>query len=193
MVVETPIGGEVTHLITICPRFSLDWLSKAIRKPLVALLATITAFFLALTACTPESTQRIVSEALGIDASSGAEVSTYDSHGGNGDGTSCIALACNDEAVVGQIEQDARRSALPLDDTVQTLVYGIKTETTEVDPSVTDELGDPLVPKIQNGYHLLIDRQEDQKKDILRRSSYNLTVGIYDTDSDTLYCCELDT
>lgn len=38
-----------------------------------------------------------------------------------------------------------------------------------------------------------IDRQEDQETDILDRPSFNVTVGLYDTDTNTLYCCTLDT
>ena len=54
-------------------------------------------------------------------------------------------------------------------------------------------VGNPLVREIQNGYYILIDRQEDQETDILDRPSFNVTVGLYDTDTNTLYCCTLDT
>ena len=51
----------------------------------------------------------------------------------------------------------------------------------------------PLVPDIQNGYYRLIDRHSDRETDILDRYSFNFTVGLYDTDNNTLYFCELDT
>lgn len=73
------------------------------RKPLVALMAIIVVLSIALTACKSESGQNIVSEALGIDVSSGNEVSNYDTHSGNGDGTSCIALSFNDDTVLEKI------------------------------------------------------------------------------------------
>ena len=64
------------------------------RKSLVALMAIIVVL------CKSESGQNIVSKALGIDVSSGNEVSSYDTHSGNGDGTSCIALSFNDDTVL---------------------------------------------------------------------------------------------
>lgn len=70
------------------------------RKSLVALMAIIVVLSITLTACKSESGQNIVSKALGIDVSSGNEVSSYDTHSGNGDGTSCIALSFNDDTVL---------------------------------------------------------------------------------------------
>lgn len=163
------------------------------RKPLVALMAIIVVLSIALTACKSESGQNIVSEALGIDVSSGNEVSNYDTHNGNGDGTSCIALSFNDDTVLEKIKNNTEWSSFPLDETVQTLVYGVETETTKDGPFLTDENGKPLVPEIQNGYYCLIDRHSDTKTEILKRSSFNFTLGLYDTDTNTLYCCELDT
>ena len=62
-----------------------------------------------------------------------------------------------------------------------------------IGPFINDGNGNPLVREIQNGYYILIDRQEDQETDILDRPSFNVTVGLYDTDTNTLYCCTLDT
>lgn len=163
------------------------------RKALVALMAIIVVLSIALTACKSESGQNIVSEALGIDVSSGNEVSNYDTHSGNGDGTSCIALSFNDDTVLEKIKDNAEWSAFPLDETVQTLVYGAETETTKDGPFLIDENGKPLVPEIQNGYYCLIDRHSDTKTGILERNSFNFTLGLYDVDTNTLYFCELDT
>ena len=163
------------------------------RKSLVALMAIIVVLSITLTACKSESGQNIVSKALGIDVSSGNEVSTYDTHSGNGDGTSCIALSFNDDTVLEKIKNNTEWSAFPLDETVQTLVYGVETETTKDGPFLTDENGKSLVPEIQNGYYCLIDRHSDTKAEILERNSFNFTLGLYDTDTNTLYFCELDT
>lgn len=73
------------------------------RKSLVAFMAIIVVLSITLTACKSESGQNIVSKALGIDVSSGNEVSTYDTHSGNGDGTSCIVLSFNDDIVFIEI------------------------------------------------------------------------------------------
>lgn len=92
---------------------------------------------------------------------------------------------------------DSGWSEFPLDDTVQTLVYGVSDETSRTGPFLSDQEGNPLVPDIQNGYYLLMDRQGQKElaagADILHRSSFNFTLGLYDTDTNTLYFCQLDT
>lgn len=163
------------------------------RKSFVALIAIIVVLPIALTACESESTQNIVSEALNIDVSSGSEVSHYDTHSGNGDGTSCIVLSFNDDSVLEEIASNTEWKAFPLDETTQTLVYGMEDEKSKAGPILSDGDGNPLVPDIQNGYYRLIDRHSDRETDILDRYSFNFTVGLYDTDNNTLYFCELDT
>ncbi|MDO4268075.1 MAG: hypothetical protein Q4C73_06340 [Eubacteriales bacterium] len=152
---------------------------------------------ISMAACGAESAQKLVSEALDIDASGGDEVSNYDTHSGNGDGASCIVLSFHDDRVLEEIKSHAEWKAFPLDETVKTLVYGTETETRKAGPFLTDENGDPLAPEIQNGYYLLIDRQAEKDKaagaDILHRSSFNFTLGLYDTDTNRLYFCQLDT
>ena len=154
-----------------------------------------------LTACTSKSSQDIVSKALGLDVSGGSEISYSDTHSGNGDGTSCIVLGFQDDAVLEQIKGKDTWSALPLDQTTQALVYGISEETDQVSyqigPYLTDSEGNPLVPEVENGYYFLLDRQAEEGHatgtDILNRGSFNFTFGLYDTGTNTLYFCELDT
>lgn len=89
----------------------------------------------------------------------------------------------------------------PLDDTVKALVYGIETREGDsligIGSYLSDEENRPLIPEIENGYYLLIDRQAEEGKatgaDILYRASLNFTLGIYDSDADILYYFELDT
>ncbi|MCC8049034.1 MAG: hypothetical protein LIP10_00010 [Clostridiales bacterium] len=148
------------------------------------------------TGCSARNKLDSVSEALGVDVSSGSEASNYDTHSGNGDGTSCIVLNFYDDTVLKEIKGKAEWKAFPLDETVQTLVYGTEDETGKYGPYLTDD-GNPLVPEIQNGYYLLIDRQDENEQateeDILHRSSFNFSLGLYDTDTNTLYFCQLDT
>ena len=154
-----------------------------------------------LTACTSQSSQYIVSKALGLDVSGGSEISYSDTHSGNGDGTSCIILSFQDDAVLEQIKESDDWSSLPLDQTTQALVYGISEETDQVSyqigPYLTDSEGNPLVPEVENGYYFLLDRQAEEGHatgtDILNRGSFNFTFGLYDTGTNTLYFCELDT
>ena len=167
------------------------------------IFAALTAFFLlaGLTACKAKTPQDLASEALSLDLSAGSEVSSYDTHSGNGDGTSCVVLSFQDDAVLEQIQASDAWHPLPVDQTTQVLVYGFSEETGEtswqIGPFLTDDNGNPLVPEVQNGYYVLLDRQAEDGKtpgsDILDRGSFNFTFGLYDTDTDTLYCCELDT
>ena len=167
------------------------------------IFAALTAFFLlaGLTACKAKTPQDLASEALSLDLSAGSEVSSYDTHSGNGDGTSCMVLSFQDDAILEQIQASDAWHPLPVDQTTKVLVYGFSEETGEtswqIGPYLTDDSGNPLVPEVQNGSYVLLDRQAEDGKapgsDILNRSSFNFTFGLYDTDTDTLYCCELDT
>lgn len=155
------------------------------------------AIVMSITACGAKRAEDIISEALSLDISSGSEVSNYDTHSGNGDGVSYIVFRFQDDTVLKEIQDSAEWKAFPLDETVQTLVYGVEYETSQYGPYLTDHDGNPLVPEIQNGYYLLIDRQAEKDKttgaDILQRNSFNFDLGLYDTDTNTLYFCQLDT
>lgn len=166
-------------------------------KKLLSITWILLVFIVSMTACGAKSAQDIVSETLDIDVSSGSEVSNYDTHSGNGDGTSCIVLSFDDDTVLKEIESNTRWKAFPLGETVKILVYGIEDETSKTGPFLNDGDGNPLVPEIQRGYYLLIDRQAEKGKatgaDILHRGSFNFSLGLYDADTDTLYFCQLDT
>ncbi len=162
-------------------------MKKVIPSFLILLL-----FLSVLTACGAKSGE--VARVLGLDVSKGKEISNYDTHGGSyGDGTTCIAYRFDDDTVLEEIKSSSEWSEFPLDDTVQALVYGLSDGTTHVGPMLNDNEGHPIVPEIRNGYYLLIDRQNDTTADILHRYSFNFTLGLYDTDTNTFYLCELDT
>lgn len=162
-------------------------------RKIFSLLTAIIIFF-TFSACGSRSSQDIVSNELDINASKGIELSNEDTHGGfQGEGTTYIALSFDDDTVLDEIKENPDWKAFPLDKTVQALVYGISDETSSIGPFLTDGNGNTLVPEIKNGYYLLIDRHTDKDTDILSRSSFNFTIGLYDTDTNTLYCCKLDT
>lgn len=153
---------------------------------------------LSLTACSSQKPQNTISKELGIDVSSDTEISATDTHGGfHGDGTTYIWLKFSDDKVLEQIKENTQWKSFPLDETVETLVYGITDEKNSIGPFLTDSDGNALVPEIQKGYYLLTDRQAESDKatgaDILHRNSFNFTLGLYDTDTNTLYFCKLDT
>jgi len=166
-------------------------------KRIISAISLLFILAFLLTACGSKSTQDTISKALGFDVSRGKEVSNYDTHSGNGDGASCTAISFDDDTVLEKIKSNAEWKEFPLDETVQALVYGISDEASSMGPFLNDGNGNPLVPEIQNGYYLLIDRQAQPGKatgaDILHRHSFNFTLGLYDVDTNTLYFCELDT
>ena len=151
------------------------------------------ALLMALSACGAVSPQETLCRELGVDLSSGTEVSSYDTHSGNGDGTSCTVLDFADHSLAGQLEDASDWTPLPLDPTAQALVYGISEDTVSIGPFLTDADGAPLVPEIQTGYYRLLDRQNNKEVPLLERFSFNFTLALYDTDTDRLYVCELDT
>ncbi len=163
----------------------------------VLFVLAITALFL-MSACVKQSEQALVSQELGIEVSGCEEISSIDNHGGfHGDGIEFVTLRCPDENVLNQIRHDSGWKSFPMDDTATAIVYGLSDETKKMGPFVADDEGNPLVPEIENGYYILIDRQagdgKTEKTEILGRASFNFTLGVYDADTDILYYCELDT
>lgn len=167
-------------------------------KRIISAICTMAVLTLSLTACSPQEPQDTISKELGIDVSGGNEISSSDDHGGfHGDGTTFIVLSFSDDNVLKQINKSTQWKSFPLDKTVKAFVYGISEEGWSVGPFLTDREGNTLVPEIEEGYYLLIDRQAEAGEaagaDILHRHSFNFTLGLYDTYSNSLYFCKLDT
>ncbi len=172
------------------------WQSKSEKgifmKKGVALLLLLLLLASGLTACCSVDDQ--VARALGVDVSNGEQLSYSDTHGGfHGDGTTCIVYHFDGDTALEEIKNSAAWQKFPLDETVRTLVYGSFGDDADIWPALSDDVGEPIVPEIQNGYYRLIDRQYDPTTSILDRYSYNFTLGLYDTDTNTLYFCMLDT
>ena len=171
------------------------------------ILSMMAALALLLSACgggSARSVQDEIAGALDLDLSGCEVVSSWDDHGGfHGDGTAFAELNCSHTGVLNQIKEDGNWKAFPLDKTAQSLVYGVTEQTGteetgimvyQTGPYLTGEEGDPLVPEIREGYYRLIDRHAKAgETDLLDRASLNFTRALYDTDTDTLYFCELDT
>ncbi len=168
--------------------------------------ALLTLVLLPATACSPGADVEIelenVSESLGVNAAGGTMVTRADSRGGfHGDGTAFVEIHYPDDRVLSEIEQNAYWKKLPLSESVEALAYGVTYEengvSTSVGPYLT-ERGEPLFPRVQNGYYYFYDRH-DQAVDpsdasqALNRASLNVTLAIYNADSRELYYCEFDT
>ena len=106
---------------------------------IITVVLLVSAF--SLTACGSKSVQDRISKEIGIDVSTGKEVSNYDTHSGNGDGTSCIVLSFDDDTVLEKIKNNSEWEAFPINETIQTLVYGISDETSSVGPFLNDNKG----------------------------------------------------
>lgn len=130
-----------------------------------------------------------ISALLSIDVTQGTEVCSYDSHGGfHGDGVLCYGLQFPDHGAVEEIEGNPHWKSLPLKDEMEQLLYGMKDDTQ----------GNTLLPAISNGYYFFYDRHSESTDpyddtEVFNRYSFNVTVAIYDTDSNILYYIELDT
>ncbi len=149
---------------------------------------------LLVTGCYMDSPEYIVSKNLGIDIKNAKVITNTDEHGKFlSDGMTHIVLEFADDIVMEQIEKDGNWSTFPADDTVQTLMYGVYDGKTRTGPILTDSNGNSLIPQIQNGYYLLIDRHTQKEENILEHYSFNFTLGAYDIDTKTLYYCKFDT
>ena len=155
------------------------------------LFALLLSAVLALTACGGSQKQQIGSE-LGLDLSQAAIVQSEDSHSGFlGDGSTRVVLSLPEGEAVEAIRSNW--TPFPLDQTAETLLYGISPGEYPDGPYLTREDGTPMVPEIRNGFYLLLDRQETQEVPLLERYSFNFTLAVYDADSGYLYYCQLDT
>ena len=135
--------------------------------------------------------QRNISETLGIDASEGTVVSSYDDHSGfHGDGTSYAVLSFEDEILEQGIAAPGGWKKQPLDHNLETLIYGTRTETKATGPYIGITF-----PRVEEGYWYFYDRQGETYEDdlVLTRGSYNYIFAVYDICSDKLYYCEYDT
>ena len=135
--------------------------------------------------------QERISEKLGIDAGAGILVTSMDDHSGfHGDGTSYAVLSFESEELERQIGAPGGWKALPLTENIQTVVYGVRTETSFSGPFI-----DVTIPRVERGYWYFYDRKRDTASDgqVLSAGSFNYTIAIYDSDTDRLYFCEYDT
>ena len=141
-----------------------------------------------------------ISSLIGVDVSQ-ADIKTiinnYD--GFHGDGACCISMPFGSDTCLTQIKNNPLWNELPLTDNLTAIVYGIETDTSSIGPYISfDDFKTPAVPYIENGYYFFEDRHYESVNskddtDILNRNSFNLTIAIYDVDTDTLYYLELDT
>lgn len=152
--------------------------------------------------CSSSDLNKKISMNTGIDLSDGAVSKSIDSHGGfHGDGITYIEMSFSDKQGVNItkiIDKEKSWSRLPLNDNLNTAIYGKENSNEYVGSLFSGDSGNELFPKVENGYYFFVDRHRDSKEvtdytDILNRNSFNFTIAIYNTDNQTLYYGELDT
>lgn len=141
-----------------------------------------------------------ISKAIGIDISGTDYLTVIDTHGGfHGDGNAHVILPLDDTDCLEQIQNNSKWNSLPLSENLTAIVYGIRTEDSAIGPYISfDDSGDSGIPEITNGYYFFMDRHSQamdphDDTDVLSRGSFNLTIAIYDCDTETLHYLELDT
>ncbi len=139
----------------------------------------------------PESLTDRIRQELGVEVSQGSVLESTDTHGGfHGDGTTFIKLSVPGTVFASREESFAWKQ-FPLTDNLHSALYGDSLCLFE------DEKGDPLLPYIKNGYYLFQDRHSQSTDpaddaELYSRASWNFTLSIYDTDTETLYYLRFD-
>ena len=141
-----------------------------------------------LTAC---SDNKRFNEITGLNIDKLKLVDEYDSHGGfQGDGISYFKYDVKEDNILADIEKDGRYHKFPLEKAALEMLYD--------NPYIVDENQKALMPEVNNGYYLIIDRHSDAHEgqdnmEIFERYSLNYTIVVYDSDNQYLYICEQDT
>lgn len=130
-------------------------------------------------------------DALGVDRSTVTVQYGMDDHGGFlGDGTMFIIAAL--PVLPERIKTSENWRPLPL---TEPLAEYLKHY---LSPHLTDKNGSPLLPDVEHGYYCFVDRNTESTDpkdaaDLLHRYSFNVTIMIYDTDTNLLYFIKDDT
>lgn len=115
-----------------------------------------------------------------------------DTHGGFlGDGDYFAKIICTED-VNGKIQSNWNK--LPLPEEIQVVMNMIQCNKDGC-YSIYDQYN---IPRTENGYYYFYDRHSDStdrtnSADLNNRSSYNFSIGIYDSQNKILYYYELDT
>lgn len=148
----------------------------------------------------PGSITNEISEIIEVNLGNVEYVTRIDTHGGfHGDGSTIISMQLPSESVLEQIQNNANWNSLPLTENLTAVLYGITEGNSTIGPYITvDDTRNPAVPEITNGYYFFLDRHSqstDSRDDtnVLSRASFNLTIAIYDCDTEMLYYLEFDT
>lgn len=130
---------------------------------------------------------------LGVTLTDSTLSEYWDEHGWMGDGTQYwkVELSPTDAAALEQTAQTGEGwHALPVNEDGEVLLYGREL----AGPYLTGKDGKALLPQVEEGCWFFWDDQtHSPETDVRGRGSYNFTAAVYDAQTRTLYCGELDT
>lgn len=140
--------------------------------------------------------KREMKRTLGMDVSKGELVTDIDTHGGLPNDGMIYQVRRFDEDM--EIPTGNGWHSLPLSQNMKTLLYGHTEGNSTVGPFIRDGEEVPSLPVIENGSYFFLDRHSESTDpyddaELFHRSSFNLTVALYDADAQRLYYIELDT
>ena len=132
-------------------------------------------------------------QVLGVTLTDSTLSEYWDEHGWMGDGTQYwkVELSPTDAAALEQTAQTGEGwHALPVNEDGEVLLYGREL----AGPYLTGKDGKALLPQVEEGCWFFWDDQtHSPETDVRGRGSYNFTAAVYDAQTRTLYCGELDT
>lgn len=168
-------------------------------KRLLCILLSICLLFMSGCSKSGSITDEI-SKTIGIDLANAEFATRIDTHGGfHGDGNTIVTMPIPSESVLEQIQSNSNWHSLPFTENLTAVVYGITEGNSTIGPYITvDDTRNPAVPEISNGYYFFLDRHSQSTDphddtNVLSRASFNLTIAIYDCDTEMLYYLEFDT
>ncbi|MGI6254286.1 MAG: hypothetical protein ACOYJZ_01510 [Acutalibacter sp.] len=163
---------------------------------------TVLALLLALLCAGCMGSRNTLPESLGVTLTDSTMEEHWDDHGGMSDGTQYwqVKLSQEDAAALEQTAQTKEGwHAFPVTEDAEALLYGREwiegTEAHSAGPYLTGKDGEALLPQVEEGYWFFWDDQTDSysTEGVLDRHSFNFTAAVYDSETKTLYCGELDT
>lgn len=161
------------------------------KKTIAFIAAFIMMFTLAACNTTNNENDAInrISESLDIEISQESVVENKDVE------NEFITLKITDEKTIDEIKSEWKE--LPLTENLTALIYGLEDEASSIGPYITND-NQPLFPQIENGYYYFYDRNSKSTDnfddtEILNRNSFNVTIAIFDMDTNKLHYCEFDT
>lgn len=162
-------------------------------------IALILLLALLISGCTVMNAQKEVAAAIGAELPQGELLSDTDSHGGfHGDGLEYIVIQFDEDVLKDNVSKLEGWYQLPMSDSIQTLLYGTQSGHNINGPFIHDDAGNPLLPEITNGYYFFQDRFDGaanpyDDSELFTRSAFNLTVAVFDTDTNQLHFLRFDT